>query len=89
MHIIRNTLQVDRRAELPSRMVRYPQEVGEKKANFLNRRIKWIMDKLKQSKNDAQDLATEEYFHFFQPEGLDEQDPLGSLTKVNSLIIVC
>ena len=82
MQIIRKTLQVDRRPDEPSKFVRYPQEVGEIKANLMNRRIAWLMDRLKQSRKNAQDIATKEYFNFFQPENLDPQDPLGSLTEV-------
>ena len=83
MQIVRKTLQVDNRAALPSKMVRYPQEVGDAKAKILNRRVKWLMDRLKRSRAEAQDLAQNEYFHFFQPENHDPQDPLGSLTEVN------
>ena len=83
MQIIRKTLQVDRRPDVPHKVVRYPQEVGKTKANLMSRRIFWLMDCLKQSRKDAQDLATKEYFNFFQPENLDPQDPLGSLTEVN------
>ena len=85
MQIVRNALQVDSRPAVPSKMVRYPQEVGDEKAKLMNRRIYWLMDRLKQTRTAAQDLATEEYLNFFQPENLDPQDPLGSLTEVNLL----
>ena len=84
MQIIRKTLQVDRRPDVPNKLVRYPQEVGDTKAQLMNRRTTWLVNCLKQPRKQAQDLATMELYNFFQPENLDHQDPLGSLTEVRN-----
>ena len=84
--IIRHVLQVNDNVAVPAKWVRYPQEEGDKKAKLLDQRIKWLVECLKTSRKDAQDLATKEYFHFFQPEDIDEEDPLGSLTEVSFYI---
>ena len=83
MKIIRHVLQVNDNVAVPAKFVRYPQEEGDKKAKLLDQRIKWLVECLKTSRSDAQELATKEYFHLFQPEDIDETDPLGSITEVN------
>lgn len=85
MRIIRHVLQVSDNVAVPAKMVRYPQEEGDKKAKLLDQRIKWLVECLKTSRTEAQDLATKEYFHFFQPENIDEEDPLGSITDLLNL----
>jgi len=82
MQIIRHVLQVNDNVAVPTKWVRYPQEEGDLKAKLLDQRIKWLIECLKISRTDAQELATKEYYHFFQPEGINRRDPLGSLTEV-------
>ena len=79
-------LQVDKKSARPYKWVRYPQEEGEIKANLLNSRIKWLTDALKHSRKDAQDLAKRELANFFNPEAINEDDPLGSLFEVSLYI---
>ena len=80
--LIRKSLQVPHRPSEPVKMVRYPQEEGDLKSKLLQARINWLTDSLKQPHADAKALAAEELESFFRPEGLDTQDPLGSLTEV-------
>ena len=65
------------------RWVRYPTEDGEAKADLQNQRIEWLMAGLKHTRKEASDLAEKEFFHFFNADAVDEQDPLGSLTEVS------
>ena len=76
------SLQVNKRSEQPFKRVRYPQSKGEFKANQLQQRIKWLMDALNHTREESQELATLELENFFQPEDVDPQDPLGSLSQV-------
>ena len=75
-------LQVDSKSEVPFKVVRYPVADGDKKANMMEERIKWMVTRLKHPRQLAQRLAEREFYHFFNPEELDHQDPLGSLTEV-------
>lgn len=83
-----DSLQVARASEQSHKIMRYPQEEGEFKADMQELRIKWIMDCLQTSRPEAKELAGMELEFFSQPEkeDLDEQDPLGSLTKVNQIV---
>ena len=83
-----DTLQVDSKRECPWKMVRYPQEEGEFTANMKEERIKWILDALKLSRPEAKKLVLQEMTNFFNPEMVDEQDPLGSLTEVNLKFLI-
>ena len=77
-------LQVDSKRECPFKVVRYPQEEGEFTAKMKEQRIKWLLEALKvNSRQDAKDLAMKELANFFNPEALDHQDPLGSLSEVS------
>ena len=88
---VHEALQVNKRANQPYKKVRYPQtsakfgevQPGEFKAEQLQARINWLMDALHHSNKEARDLATLEFENFFQPEELDHQDPLGSLSQVS------
>ena len=86
MAIIRKVLQVNDTVVVPTKRVRYPQEEGDKKAKLISQRINWLVECLNASREDAQSLATKEYYHFFQPENLDEEDPLGSINEVNYIL---
>ena len=79
-------LQVAKRADQPVKFVRYPQEEGELKSNLQNERIKWLMDGLNHSRIESKHLAMEELENLFQPDcdAIDEQDPLGTLSKVKN-----
>ena len=76
------SLQVNKRSEQPFKRVRYPQSKGEFKANQLQQRITWLVDALNHTREEAQELATLELENFFNPEDVDPQDPLGSLSQV-------
>ena len=75
-------LQVKSVEAEPWRWVRYPTEDGNAKATLQNERIQWLMNGLKHSRKEAADLAEKEFFHFFNANELEEDDPLGSLTEV-------
>ena len=75
-------LMVDQRSEVPYKYIRYPQEEGELKADLMQARIQWLMNGLKHNRKEANELAKKELENFFNPEGLDENDPLGSLDEV-------
>ena len=79
-----DSLQVARTSETPYKIMRYPLEEGEFKAEMQESRIKWLMDCLQHTRAEATELAGLELECFAQPEkdALDNQDPLGSLTKV-------
>ena len=78
-------LQVNSKSEVPWKMVRYPVADGDKKAKMMEARIKWMVTRMKSPRPIAQHLAEREFYYFFNPEELDHQDPLGSLTEVNCL----
>ena len=79
-----DALQVNRVSETPHKIMRYPQEEGDYKMGMQNARIKWLMDGLNHTREEAKELAALELEYFFQPEKdmVDSQDPLGSLTQV-------
>lgn len=79
---IYDDLQVNDASAEPWRWVRYPTEDGEAKAELQNQRIEWLMEGLKHTRKEASALAEKEFFHFFNADAVDEQDPLGSLTEV-------
>ena len=85
---IYDDLQVNDVGEESWRWVRYPTEDGEAKAELQNQRIEWLMTGLKHTKKEATALAEREFYHFFDAEAVDEQDPLGSLTEVPSKTII-
>ena len=84
MQIVRKVLQVNSRTDTPLKNIRYPREEGGKKAALLQERKNWLINLLKQSKQEAHEFAKKELENFFQQEDIDFQDPLGSLTNVSS-----
>ena len=83
MKIVRKALQVNSRTDTPLKNIRYPREEGGKKANLLQERKNWLIQLLKQSKQEAHGFAMKELENFFQQEDIDFQDPLGSLNDVS------